>query len=107
MSGFQSFYSMLRDQFLSSFGPIDAIGAMALYSLEATLDEAAEIIAIEAEDPLADLTDRQRDLMECLIAARSGKPHVCPKCCASLILAGLAIGRDELCQGCRFEAVFA
>jgi site-specific DNA-cytosine methylase len=29
-----------------------------------------------------------------------GLPGVCPQCCASLIVAGMAVGRAELCSGC-------
>lgn len=64
--GFESFFSMLRDQFLSSFGLIDEADARGLYAQDATIEEAADMIALVYEEPTADMTDRQRDLAEAM-----------------------------------------
>ena len=72
---FAEWFSILCDQFLRSFGPVDRADALGLYQMEASLQEAVEMITIAKEatlDELRDLTDRQRDLAESMPSLGNG-----------------------------------
>jgi len=63
---FESFYAVLCDQFLPSFGRINRGDARGLYRLGATIDESVRMISVAYKSPGAFLTDRERDLADAM-----------------------------------------